>query len=365
MFIARKKLFVVITTILLSIMIFSCNQDNTNQKNDNANEGVIYTMKDFSIKDNINYFHISGRCPLTDTGLACDWGASGFSFNVNCEGDVSLHYTKDSEAEIFFTVYVDGVRQENRLKLTGISGTCIIVENLVRGSHTIELYKQTQNQKGFLCEFDKVTFKGTFEAAPPAKNFTIEFLGDSITAGIGNLGRNGIDGGEPVNSDATQTYAFITSRALNVDFSVIAQGGASLTPGTGTGIHLASIYKYVNFERGTECWDTEKSINIIVVNLGTNDRGVNSNDFIDGIIAIANGLREKHKDSKIVFCMGMMAKGERSIEFKRAVKQLGEDSKGFYFLLLPANNDGSGAHPSVIGNQNAADVLIPFLNNLL
>ena len=360
-----KKFKFIILIIVLYVMIFCACTDENQDKGD-VDTLDTTTTTTYYINDNINYFRISGRCPVTDSGIACDWGGSGFSFNVNCEGAISLDYTKDSEQDIFFTIYIDGVRQDQRLKLTGTEGNCVLTDNLAKGLHTIELYKQTQNQKGLLCEFTNVIFKGTFESSPQAKSTRIVFLGDSITAGIGNLGKNGIDGGEPVNSDTTQTYAFMTGRALDADFSIIAQGGASLTPNTGTGVHLASVYKYINFERNrVDKWSFDSPVDVVVVNLGTNDRGVGSNDFIDGVVAMAGTLREYHKDSRIVFCMGMMSKGERNIEFKRAVSQLGGNEAGYYFVLLPANNEGSGAHPCVAGNEEASVVLTEYLRNIL
>ena len=354
-----KNFIVLFFTIICIAFICSCQESS--KGDDVMNKETV-----FSIKDNLEFIYTTGRCAVTQESITCDWGGSGFSFNADCEGNISLHYIKDSEQDVFFTVYIDGVRSQQRVKLSGKEGWCSIGENLDKRTHFFEIYKQTEIKKGFLCEFDMISMKGDFADPPACKDILIEFLGDSITAGIGNLGRNGIDGGEPINSDTTQTYAFIAGRELNADFSIIAQGGASLTPNTGTGIHLASVYDYVSFERNKlDHWRYDRHPDIIVVNLGTNDRSVGSDIFVNGVKTLGSMLRSYHKHAKIVFCIGMMQKGERTVEFKRAIKQLGGEEANYFFLMLPTNNEGSGAHPSVNGNKEAAKTLIEFLDDFV
>ena len=68
--------------------------------------------------------------------------------------------------------------------------------------------------------------------------------------------------------------------------------------------------------------------------------------------------------AKFVFCYGMMG-GNATEAIKEAINNLGGKKENIHFLLLPQNNEGSGAHPNVTGNEQAAAVLTDFIKNTI
>ena len=60
-----------------------------------------------------------------------------------------------------------------------------------------------------------VSLCGTLYEAPEDREYYVEFIGDSITGGYGNLGDNAIENpGTALWEDGTKTYAFLTAKAL-------------------------------------------------------------------------------------------------------------------------------------------------------
>ena len=320
-----------------------------------------YVPTVYAVRDNLHFLKTSGRCPLTDSGIAVDWGASGIAFYADCEGEIKVHYQKPTDTAIYFTVYIDGVRSEQRYTFPRTGGKTVIATGLSRGPHLIEIYKQSQIEAALLCEFTALEFSGRFLEKPRDSAFRIEFVGDSITAGVCNLGINGKTGAEPEYSDTTQTYAFLAARELRADFAVIAQGGAAFTPNTGTGVQMAAIYEYTDFVRYPDRkWAFQDNCDLVVVNLGTNDFSKTAAEITKYALELSHTLRTYHPDAAMIFCSGMMNNQVGPL-LREMAENLGGEGAGFYYVRLPQNNEGSGTHPNAAGNAQAADVLVDFI----
>ena len=70
------------------------------------------------------YFKTHGRTSVVSEGLACDASASGIEFNAYIEGDLKITLNISQSAhldekhltnESYFTLYIDGVRSEERI----------------------------------------------------------------------------------------------------------------------------------------------------------------------------------------------------------------------------------------------------------
>ncbi len=105
------------------------------------------------------------------------------------------------------------------------TGTYSLATGLGAGQHTVELYKRTEANYGYVQfgGFKNIT-GGALVATPDPYPRRIEFIGDSITAGYGVLGTNPCDDVGDVN-DAYESYAGQTARALGASFVGIAFSG--------------------------------------------------------------------------------------------------------------------------------------------
>lgn len=154
-------------------------------------------------------------------------------------------------------------------------------------SHVITLRKLTENAKGKLC---LTAFLADGEIGkPPAgmKKSRIEFVGDSITCGFGNMVN---DPGHPFytqDENGWMSHAAVAARLLDAEFSIVACSGIAATEGIGKIQYALPPMKhyYPYRDRMLEeaqgkgrqplRWEFAEEIpNAIVVNLGTNDATV-------------------------------------------------------------------------------------------
>lgn len=338
-----------------------------------------YKTATFEVGKYINYFKTYGRVQQLDTAVSCDSTAAGIEFTADCEGDVvlDLYYTVNAttpeDSVRYFTVVVDGVTLE-RQQVTGTGSNqsikLTLATGLARGKHTVAVYRQNENYFG-LAQFNSVTLNGVLCDRPADKELLIEFFGDSITAGYGNLG-NGTTmiGHHPSIQDGMQTYAIMTAQALNADWSVYATSGARMLNVSG-GILAKHAYMRTNWYRGTDLYEFKRHPDVVVINMHTNDYnhqgdlyGGDPSKFTAASVELLNRVRELNPDAKIVWVYGMMTNGFTA-EVVQAVEQAGGAEKGFYSVKLPRGTDGGGAHPNVENNRVAADELVKQLKIIL
>ena len=204
----------------------------------------------------------------------------------------------------------------------------------------------------------------------------IEFIGDSITAG------HGIEGGEKNSASVENselTYAALTAKHFDADYSLIARSGVSLVYGYGGSKgDLATMYEKWDFYNGKSdvYWDfANNRADIVVINVGTNDywAGVYGqadetaarNTFCDGYYDFLKLVREKQPNATIIACLGPMTY-KLMEEIELAVSKMNEydGDLNVYALKLepknPAASDGVGTenHPSVITNKKMSETLI-------
>lgn len=104
------------------------------------------------------------------------------------------------------------------------------LRDLAAGEHRAELIKRTESPRepgvfgGFVLD------QGTALPSPPAEKRRIEFIGDSFTAGLGNLSmrRECTEAQFLENTDASRSFGVLTARALQADWQLNAMSGMGL-----------------------------------------------------------------------------------------------------------------------------------------
>ncbi len=150
-------------------------------------------------------------------------------------------------------------------------------------AHTITIRKMSENQKGKLS-INKFITDGLIESAEDMKSkLKIEFIGDSITCGFGNLSNDRNRLFYSADENGWMSHAAIAARKLEAQFSIISCSGIALSKGIGNiswGLpSMPELYPYtdrmIEEQQGTNSyteWDfTGNKPDIIVLNLGTND----------------------------------------------------------------------------------------------
>lgn len=338
-----------------------------------------YKAATFEVGKYINYFKTYGRVQTLGTAISCDSTAAGIEFIADCEGDVVLdlsykvNATSADDPVRYFTVVVDGVtlaRQQVAGDTAGNSIKLTLATDLARGKHTIAVYRQNENYFG-LAQLNSVTLNGVLCDRPKDKDLLIEFFGDSITAGYGNLGdATTMIGNHPSVQDGMQTYAVLTAQALKADWSIYATSGARMLNVSG-GIFAKHAYMRTNWYRGTDLYEFTRHPDVVVVNMHTNDYnhagdlyGGDSANYVKACVEFLARVRELNPDAKIVWVYGMMTDGFTA-EVRQSIEQSGGAEKGFYAVQLPRGTSGGGAHPNLAENRAAAEELTKQLKAIL
>ena len=356
---------------------------------------------------------IQGRYALSgsDGSLLLENSASGIEFIADCSGDVSvtlkstrMSYASGGAAKggIYFTVLVDGVPQHFDERIPADSSannwtsnstnypyvltakdevkTFTLAEGLEQGEHRFEIYCQSQAKYGAYA-VQSVTLDGEIKAAPAENDLYIEFVGDSITAGHGNIANGGTSDENTLYTDATRGWAYLTAKNLGADWSVIAQSGIAATDGINWATNpnapvkdwpsIGDVYPKLRFysDQNTD-YDFARQPDVIVVALGTNDVWLESNevyknyDIKEGFKDTLEMLRGYNPDAAIIWVYGMMTDGAND-RILAAVNEMGGKEAGLYTLRLPQDKSGGSGHPGLAVQETYAETVSGYIESLL
>lgn len=310
-----------------------------------------------------------GRTSLVRGTLMLDFTVSGIEFELDCAGDVYATFNagkianSGSEGGVYFTIVVDGVsKARDYCRISSVGETKVkLAEGLSSGKHTFAIYRQSEHSYGEvgICA---LSFDGELLDKPADKDLYIEYIGDSISCGFGNLGNSSQGDGNPLWSDGTQAYTYIASKALNADWSTVSWSGLGCKYGYST-ITMQDVYpaQRYNYDKTTQ-YDFAKEPDVVVLALGTNDNSMQSNATLKraGLVEMLQLVRAKNPNAPIVWIHGMMTTGVSSM-IEEIVAEFGGADAGYYACKLTQNNAGGGAHPNLAGQQKFADELVAFL----
>lgn len=383
-----KKLLL-FTLVLLCIFAVSCGKNEENAKETNEIESTQKveetrepeqkpklpdTEQTKTMKELDGSFKTMGRSAFYDSSVSADWSGCGIEFNAYCVGDVFVNVTltkiegRSGTPGTYLTVYIDGKRCEERLLASGGTNEIKIASDLTEGEHSFGIYRQTHNIHCNML-FDSIKMRGYLTEKPKDRDLYIEFLGDSITCGYGDIINPANDYSTFEYSDATSAYAFLCAEKLNADYSILARcSWGIITADIEDGNNIPDIYKYICYSKNkTDFYDFEnaRKPDIVVINLGTNDQKklaeYGEENYIKRTIEFVNDIRAKNTpDVPIIFVTNMMADGCMK-QLLTATKQLGGEENGIYFITMKQDRTGGGNHPSLQGQKLAADKLAKYI----
>ena len=330
----------------------------------------------YEIETLISKIKTQGRTTLVDGTLMLDWSVSGIEFEAKCSGTVSATFNAKSISDasnlggVYFTIVVDGVEKARDYFRISQRGeiTVNLAENLPEGKHTFAIYRQTEHDAGEVG-ISTISMKGSLLAKPADKEMYIEFIGDSISAGFGNLSNNPNqdNAGKPLYQDGTKAYTFLTAKALDADFSNVCWSGIGCKYGYGS-ITMQDVYplQRYKYDKNTAHDFEAREPDVVVLALGTNDNS-NQKDAAKrkaGMEEMLTLVREKNPNAKIVWIYNMMTSGVND-QVQEIVREFGGAEKGYYCVKLTMNTSGGGWHPNLEGQQKFADELADFITKNL
>lgn len=337
-----------------------------------------YERITYGVPDIEDYIQITGRPVYSDVGAVMDQSGSGVRFRLDCEGDVNVTMNVNVRGTYcpnrYYTVIVDGTRTD-RVKLEAVLAftgkyTLPLATGLARGEHTFEIYRATPSAYG-AEDVAAIECNGVPIDPPERKKLFIEFLGDSITAGLISIDPTGAsDAFSSDYADGVQTYSFYAADRVGAEYSSVCRGGQPFTVEYG-GVSVSEFYSLNSQVRDLGEYDFSRTADVVVINLGTNDfnaskmaeNGVTLETAQRSAVELLTYIREKNPTAKIVWAYGISVNTNSEV-MKKAIDQMGGEKSGFYFCAMPDTSDGHG-HPYIDGHERAGEFLADFFESKL
>lgn len=324
-----------------------------------------------------------GRVDLSGTaGPEFAWSGTGFTATVSGTSISVTLNTSGSTDPVYFQPVIDGMAAP-RFSVVEGTQTVALASNLADGDHTVELYRETEGRYG-VTTFEGFV-DGTLKAAPAFPGRLIEVVGDSITAGYGDLGSEqhpnygpDPDGGctfSTLTESAYVTYGAVAARMLGADVSLIAVSGWGVYEDNtdDTSNVLPAVYADTLGLQTMPVWPFQPEPQAVVINLGTNDFAMGDPgqmQFEGAYSAFVATIRGKYPDAWIFCAVGPLLYGTgltmatTYIEDVVNDAQMAGDTKVQYLDFGEQNTSlGTGCqyHPNVAEHQAMANTLVSEL----
>ena len=364
-----------IVSVLLLITFFSAYKHEAEEK------VICYTAQDLTNKES-ELVRMLGRYSIEPNEVYFDYTLSGIEFEfVGSKCDVSFcsDFLSDEDKHAVIGVFLNDSEEES-IRLSISKETCeyTVYESTKEEMVKIRLVKLSDAKQGTVG----ITQLRLYGKEPQIKktqdkDMLFQFIGDSITCGMGNE----TSFGEPfttIKENGNMSYGAITARNFQADVEFISYSGVGLIWGTSKDTPpMTEMYQYCGYTRGNripQLYNTEREPDIICVNLGTNDSKYIENEeekiqFIETYVEFLKDLRREHPKALLVICYGTMR-----LEWKDMIKEcytryteITKDSNCEYLLFGEdlKVGDGCGGHPTVETHKNMAIALSELLEKRL
>lgn len=321
-----------------------------------------------------------GRNIVSEGAVYFDYTAAGFSVRfTGSRMEMTFVSTNSSNPDrrVYLSASVDGTPYAEADVIALDEAEKTVVLEMEPGEHTVTVLRRSEARYS-RSALTALSVDGTVLDAPDRPQRRIEFYGDSITCGYGNIAPTAWEDFSTSTEDGMQTYAFLTAEALEAECTVLAKSGIPVNQtiyGKSEMIRdlavRASYYDDADFVPGDPP-------DAVVIYGGVNDcsyllggssieQKLRGEAFIGEYTALLTELRRLYPEAKIVCCAGMYDETYYTEPLILAAIEGMKDSGILYCELPPCDpEDGVGAgHPTVASHKKAAAVLTEFLKTNL
>lgn len=369
--------------------VSSGNSDVVSSNNNSQQEAPVISSKEESIlssvsleqeEDDILYLtdesvlqkiKLNGRCDKVSKGINLNFSASAIEFNTNSS---SIMLVADCASNIYYTIVIDGQVTQKREVTTAGTNYINVARGLSGGAHNIKIIRDVEGRTNKHFTAVSLQLDDGELLEKDADKTVIEFLGDSITSGYGNLVLNGAN--EPQafeNQSAMSAYPYLIAGKFDLDYRIVSQSGIALAKREGY-LSFLDYYKLENYHIDQEKKYTSSNpidVDIVVVNIGTNDisAGLYDTSNIEQVKAYEKKYANLittigyRKDVKIVFLSGVWH-NDPAIADGGVVKELNVlGYNNVYALSLAKYKSGGGLHPSNAEHKEIAEKIEKFFKD--
>lgn len=284
-------------------------------------------------------------------------------------------------------VFLDDMPEPVRkFQVSSPTETWLLYQTASTETHRIRLTKLTENSKTFLG-VSSFTAEGEFLPAQKQRRKRIEFVGDSITCGYGNLVKDPNRHFFSADEDGWQSYGSMAARELDMEHSCVSISGITAVkhPGWHSDYAMCELYDYTDrvqqekLKMEPQLWDFEQNHNdYVVVNLGTNDCYAiqfcpNAGELVrfqDAYTAFLEEIRRVNgADTRIICALGPMNYylfHDVAEAVARYCQRTGDPNVHLLRLrpMHPLDGAGADGHPSLDTHRKMAQELADFIRSL-
>jgi len=319
-----------------------------------------------------------GRIKYNADAAELSW--SGTSVTIMIKGTTISALLKDSDTANYYNVIIDG-KQISKIHTDTIKHSYLLASGLSNSKHKIQLFKLTEWSMGKTLFYGFETSENALILSQNSKpNRKIEFYGNSITCGYALEDNSGNDSWHGFFENNYLTYAAITARYFNAQYSCISRSGIGIML-SWFPLIMPEMYDRLDATDSTSKWDFSLyTPDIVVINLFQNDSwlvsmpqheqfkyrfGTQAPDakfIISSYQSFVSTIRTKYPNSTIICALGNMDATKAGSPWpgyiQLAVNQL-HDSKIYTHFFDCKNTDG---HPHADEQKAMAESLIKFIN---
>ena len=249
-------------------------------------------------------------------------------------------------------------------------------------ANELKIYKDTEAAVGDLIfvglQADKIE--------PPIEEdrFTIEFIGNSITCGMGaDTSKLGCDEGESYDQhNAYMAYGPRVARALKANYRLNCVSGMGMYRNWNDEDQPVMPKVYDNLRLDADSSQkadfSGKAPNIVSISLGTNDLSTGDGEkqrepfdqekFVSTYIDFVEHIFELYPNTQVALLSSpMVDENEKSLleESLEQVKSHFEENRIAVFNFKSKTGNGCSGHPDLQEHKEIAQELIPFFRNLM
>ena len=352
-----------IILLILSAILLGCNNKTDEQL--------------FFSADNEN-FKYSGRHAASSEGIALI--SSAASVETKVIGDsIGLIFKSETNQHHYIAVelndeYLGRYRVQN--------DTLRLALPKKDAPNKIKIFKDTEAANGDL------TFVGLeakeIKASPEENKPLIEFIGDSITCGMGSdTSELACDAGEWYDQhNAYMAYGPRVARALNVNYRLNCVSGMGMYRNWNDEDQPVMPDVYDNMRLNADSTQkvdfSGKAPAIVSIALGTNDlsygdgkklrKDFDQEKFVNNYVEFVDHIFHLYPNTQVALLSSPMV-GEKKKpvleESLQKVKSHFNNKPIVIFNFQKMNGQGCATHPDLRGHQQMSQALIPFFRNLI
>jgi hypothetical protein len=314
-----------------------------------------------------------GRVDFTNPMLPRFW-APGVYMRVGFTGKTCEVLLNDEmlwgNSHNYVSVVIDD-QPVKRIKLTQKVNS-LRFDHLGPGNHTIVICKSTESGVGFL-EFAGIKCESILAAADNEKR-AIEFIGNSITCGMGS-DQSVVKCDKGVWYDqhnAYMSYAAQAARSLNAKWMLTSVSGIGLIHSCcDITLTMPDVYDKINLRENKDSWNfSNYSPDVVTICLGQNDGVQDSTLFCAAYVKFIETVRNKYAGASIICLTSPMADSTLGPVMKKYlssatahVKKKGDMNVSTFFFSRQFKN-GCGSHPTLEEHAEIAAELAAYIKNL-